>query len=239
MLLLPTSWREVTLLQWNEIKSIKTSDFDSITEYYIELLDIFNVDAWDFPASLLGQAIKQLSFIHSVPSGVCPLSIGEFRIMPLSEVTWGDFLTLEHYAGLGDEGTGLLASMFVRKTLTDQWGVTIWEQGYNEQERADYLLDFPITDVFSIVKRWVDYKKGITDSYHALFAPEIPDPDPVDDLDPIDAKEEEMEKIAKKWGYERLTYSLCDNDLSKLDDILNKKLILVLNFLSMKMETSN
>lgn len=239
MLLLPTSWKEVTLLQWNEVRSIKASDFDSVTEYYVELLDIFGVDAWDFPASLLGDAIKQLSFIHSVPSGVCPLSIGDYTIMPLSEVTWGDFLTLEHYASLGDEGTGLIASMFVRQTKVNEWGVTVWETGYDEQERSDYLLDFPITDVFPIVKRWVDYKKGITESYHALFLPDIPDPDPIDDEEPEDAKAEAMEQIAKKWGYERLTYSLCDNDLSRLDEILSKKLILVLNFLSMKMETSN
>ena len=51
-----------------------------------------------------------------------------------------------------------------------------------------------------------------------------------------DAKAEQEHKSAIKWSWERLLYGLCNEDLTKFDQVTDMPLVLTFNIMAMKKE---
>ena len=62
--------------------------------------------------------------------------------------------------------------------------------------------------------------------------------EPSENMDSEEQKELEEEKKQKKWAWEQLIWSLCNEDLTKFHAVCELPLILVFNFLGMKKELS-
>ena len=62
------------------------------------------------------------------------------------------------------------------------------------------------------------------------------DDDEVRPTNSEEAKEIQQEKSQLKWGWERLIYSLCNEDLTKFEEVTNLPLIMTFNMLAMKKE---
>jgi hypothetical protein len=75
-------------------------------------------------------------------------------------------------------------------------------------------------------------------TYANLFEPEFEEEteEDIKDLTPEEKKEIQEEKKIKKWSWERLLYSICNEDLTKINQVSDLSLIFVFNMLSMKKE---
>ena len=49
-----------------------------------------------------------------------------------------------------------------------------------------------------------------------------------------ESKDLQLKKSELKWGWERLVYSLCNEDLTKFNEVINLPLIMTFNMLAMK-----
>jgi hypothetical protein len=54
--------------------------------------------------------------------------------------------------------------------------------------------------------------------------------------DPEEKKEAEKQKASNKWGWEQLIWSMCNGDITKYDEVIKMKLVLIFNFLAMRKE---
>ena len=76
-------------------------------------------------------------------------------------------------------------------------------------------------------------------TYANLFEPEFIEEENEEDTEDLTAEEkkeiQEEQKI-KKWSWERLLYSICNEDLTKINQASDLSLIFVFNMLSMKKE---
>jgi len=95
-------------------------------------------------------------------------------------------------------------------------------------------IDIPICDVFYAVSDFLEFRKDIIERYKGIFSP-----DELDDEDELDEEFEEEEEVDEstpenKWGWLAVVYNMAGGDITKSDEVLNKSLISVLNWASMR-----
>jgi hypothetical protein len=73
------------------------------------------------------------------------------------------------------------------------------------------------------------------DKYHLLFN-EDEEEEEEQPMTSEESKAKAEQKSAVKWGWERLLYSLCNEDLTKFKQVTDLPLIFTFNMLSMKKE---
>ena len=114
--------------------------------------------------------------------------------------------------------------------FSSEWGHTKVEPyEYNAIERGEEFLERPITDVYGIIKEFLDFQNTFEETYSPLFEPEF---DPDEDIEPDE--EDKLEEEKKKFSWEHFIYNLCNGDLTKSDAVLNLGLIYTFNMLAMR-----
>ena len=234
--MIPKHWNQITVRQYNELRSINIEE--SVFEYNLDRLSLFIDDVEELTPREVTQYIKELSWLSREPHHKYSNRIGDYYSLPLSEVTWGMFIDLENFAK--DVNTSLLniAGTLYRKRTKDDWGHIKYEPyNYNPKERGEEFLDIPITSIYGKVVEWIkrrDYL--INDAYSNLFDGGSLSEDEMEGLTPEEKaeirKEEAEQAKFSKWSYEVLTLTLAGDDITKMKDVLNLKLVFVLNMLS-------
>ena len=95
-----------------------------------------------------------------------------------------------------------------------------------------------ITDIYGIVKYYLEFKDLVTTAYNTLFEPNIPEEE-IEEVIEYDAEELadiEAEKIQTKWAWERILYEFADGDITKYDTILSLPVIFIFNQMAFKKE---
>jgi hypothetical protein len=149
-------------------------------------------------------------------------------------LTLGEFIDLEHYVTHG-EIEKLLAVLYRKKYGGGM--VTINYEPYaqvNLDYRASEFLKFDASKVVRIWQEYVNYRNEIIDTYESLFE----DPDDVDELtedDVMTAEERKTMKAQQAHGqfvWESLIMFLCNDDITKWDQVTELPLILAFNITS-------
>lgn len=239
---LPSSWTEVTVSEFLDLQSIE--DCGSLFEQQLDKLAVFtDEDLEEEPPLVITGLIKQMAFLNTKPSEVFKKTLGDYVYKPLSEVTWGEFIDLEHFARDGVKSLTTMAAIFYRKQSKDNWGYTIFEPyNYDPRQRGEEFMHNPITDIWGVVTEWTKYRNNlINNAYSNLFdGGKIPDEE-IQDLPPEEIaqirKEEAQQEAFSKWSYASITLDLAQGDVTKVEDVLNLKLVFVLNMLSARVAT--
>ena len=182
----------------------------------------------------LGKMTEQIKWIHSDPSRRYKNKLDKYVLKPFSKLTLGEFIDLEHYFSNNylDHFCHILALLY-RRTSKNVYGDDIIEPyEYSPRDRLDWFLDYPITDVYGLIPEYLKYRENFTNTYTNLLVDVVPDDEVLDDADEI--KEQKREQEKQKFAWESTIMALCNDDLSKFNDILDMSVVLVFNILGMK-----
>lgn len=224
--------------QFRQLRALRPSDFESVVDYQIELLGSVTDEDYEVIEDLslieLSNYVKELRWLKAEPHSKHISLVGEFRFIANRQLTWGQFIDLEHYCGQGYfEHITTICGIFARKVQEDEWGQTVIEPySYDPIERGKVFEQLPITYVYGVLSGYLTYRKNVMKKYEHLFEPELPEQD--EEMDAEDRKAEEQAKRFARWSFESVTLQLAGGDVTKLDEIFNMKLIKVLNLLAMQ-----
>jgi hypothetical protein len=182
----------------------------------------------------LSELTSQIKWIQSDPSRRYKNKLDKYVLKPFSKLTLGEFIDLEYYFSNNylDNFCHILALLY-RRTSKNVYGDDIIEPyDYSPKDRLDWYLDYSITDVYGIIPEYLKYRENFTNTYTNLLVDVVTDDEVLEDADEI--KEQKREQEKQKFAWESTIMALCNDDLSKFNDILNMSVVLVFNILGMK-----
>lgn len=238
---LPKSWSEIDVLQFKEIRELYT-----ITEVFnreIEILaivaDVNSEELEDLDIEEVTAMINEIKFVNSEPSKQYKHQVNDYHFKPLDKLTIGEYIDLEFYFSKDyNQHICHIASIFYRQKSTNEWGVTIYEPyNFSPRQRFELFEDYSINDIYGIVPEFIAFRENFMETYGNLFHDES-DSDEEEDKPTTsqESKDLQLKKSELKWGWERLVYSLCNEDLTKFNEVINLPLIMTFNMLAMKKE---
>ena len=238
---LPKSWSEIDVLQFKEIRELYT-----ITEVFnreIEILaivaDVSSEELEDLDIEEVTDMINEIKFVNSEPSKQYKHQLNDYHFKPLDKLTIGEYIDLEFYFSKDyNQHIGHIASIFYRQKSTNEWGVTIYEPyNFSPRQRFELFEDYCINDIYGIVPEFIAFRENFMETYGNLFYDDS-DSDEEEDKPTTsqESKDLQLKKSELKWGWERLVYSLCNEDLTKFNEVINLPLIMTFNMLAMKKE---
>lgn len=237
---LPKSWNEIDLLQFKEIRELYSIEevFAREIEILSALAGVSSDDLEDLDVSEVSALLKDITFINSEPSKNYKHDLDKWKLKPLSKLTCGEFIDLEYFfANDYVKHLGHIAAVMYRQYHTDKWGELIYEPyEFNPFDRYELFDEYCINDIYGIIPEYLSFREAFMDKYHLLFNEEEPDDDEEQPMTSEESKAQAEKKSAAKWGWERLIYSLCNEDLTKVKQVTDLPLVLTFNMLSMKKE---
>ena len=203
------------------------------------MLDCYPEDIEELAIEELEELLLSVKFIRDEPPKNYKSELGIYKLKPFNKITLGEFISLESY--FSDNYILKLPNIIAilyRRFRVNEWGdETLETYNYNSNDRLDWFLDFPITDVYGLLPEYIKFRDGIIDQYKNLMTESYEDDFEIDsNMDAEDLKAAEEEKKQQKWGWETLIWNLCSEDLTKFHAVCELPLILVFNFLGMKKE---
>jgi hypothetical protein len=238
---LPKSWSEIDVLQFKEIRELYT-----ITEVFnreIEILaivaDVSSEELEDLDIEEVTAMINEIKFVNSEPSKQYKHQVNDYHFKPLDKLTIGEYIDLEFYFSKDyNQNIGHIASIMYRQKSTNEWGVTVYEPyAFSPRDRHELFDEYKINDLYGIIPEFISFRENFMDTYGNLFHDNTAEDDEeVRPTNSEEAKEIQKEKSQLKWGWERLVYSLCNEDLTKFNEVINLPLIMTFNMLAMKKE---
>lgn len=195
---------------------------------FFDDVDMHDVHEWS----------KDLKWLHSEPSKIYSDRVGKFHLKPMNELTLGEFIDLEYYFTMDyiKNLPNICALLYRIPEIVEDGVVVKWETtNFKASARAHYFLEQPITKVYGILTEYIKFRDQFISSHSNLMTEDIDD-DLSDIDDPEERKEAEKQKASNKWGWEQLIWSMCNGDLTKYEQVIQMKLILVFNFIAMRRE---
>jgi len=177
---------------------------------------------------------EQIKWINSEPSKRYKNKLDKYVLKPFTKISLGEFIDLEHYFSNNylDHFCHILALLY-RRTSKNVYGDDIIEPyNYSPSDRLDWYLDYKITDVYGLIHEYIKFRENFTNTYTNLLVDVVTDDEVLDDADEI--KEQKREQEKQKFAWESTIMALCNDDLSKFNDILDMSAVLVFNILGMK-----
>lgn len=203
------------------------------------MLDCYPEDIDELTIEELEELLLLVKFIRDEPPKNYKSELGIYKLKPFNKITLGEFISLESY--FSDNyilKLSNIVAILYRRVRVNEWGDNVLEPyNYHSNDRLDWFLDFPITDVYGLLPEYIKFREGIIDQYKNLMTESYEDDFEIDsNMDAEDLKAAEEEKKQQKWGWETLIWNLCNEDLTKFHAVCDLPLILVFNFLGMKKE---
>ncbi len=242
--MLPSNWNEIEVNQFIELRAVNSMPSDSMTQKYIDLIltatDIELEVIEDMSLDALTDIVNSLRWLRKEPHKKYAKKIGEYSIIPFNKITWGMFIDLEHYYSNDYiENMCTICGIFYRKQSVDEWDNLIIEPyKYDPKLRGKMFNSLPITSIYGVTSDYLEYRDNIVNnSYGELFGSSILQ-DEDEELTPEEKaerlKDEKEEAKFNKWAFESVTLGLANDDMTKMNKVLDMSLIYVLNILSMK-----
>jgi hypothetical protein len=222
--------------QFLEIRRLSSED--GMFNYQIDVLSALtdsNIsDFEELDIDELTVLTEQIKWINSEPSKRYKNKLDKYVLKPFTKISLGEFIDLEHYFSNNylDHFCHILALLY-RRTSKNVYGDDIIEPyNYSPSDRLDWYLDYKITDVYGLIPEYIKFRENFTNTYTNLLVDVVPDDEVLDDADEI--KEQKREQEKQKFAWESTIMALCNDDLSKFNDILDMSAVLVFNILGMK-----
>ena len=198
----------------------------------IELDENLSQDAYDFnlisivydiPIEEVGELeldefIKRIKIIDSILSNRKYPQFSKYK-SNIDVLTFGQYIDLEEY------------------NKSSNW-VRFLQIFYND--KTTYFSEEPVSLLFYAQDEFKKYQDSIFSNYSPLFGGQEDEDEPEEEEDqPLlspgkrfaDLKEKRKQEIQLKWGWILVAFNLAKNDITKLDKVLELKMIMVLNIL--------
>lgn len=245
---LPKSWADIEVEQYIELTTIAEEEeiensFDLILEQLAILLDTSSDDPIieDIDIDELDNLMSKIKWLRDCPKSPPKKNIGKYELKDWINLILAEYIELEHYFN----DNYLTKLPFICATVykqyeQDKWGNKIEEPHiYDREERSNEFRYIPISDVYNIIDSYLNWKKNFIKVYENLMEEQgFLEIENEDELDPQELKalkkEIDEDKRKVKFNWELILWNLSGGDITKYSEILDQKLITVMNTLSMK-----
>jgi hypothetical protein len=238
---LPKSWSEIDVLKFKEIRELYEIPevFNREIEILAVLADVDSEELEDLDIEEVSEMITEIKFVNSEPSKQYKHQLDDYHYKSLDKLTIGEYIDLEHYFSKDyNKHIGHIASIMYRQKTINKWGVTEFEPyQFSPRQRYELFDEYLINDIYGIIPEFIDFREKFMDTYGNLFHDNADEEEEEErPTNSQEAKEMQLKKSELKWGWERLIYSLCNEDLTKFEEVTNLPLIMTFNMLAMKKE---
>lgn len=242
-MLLPKSWNDIDVLQFKELRTLKDIPelFSREIEALATLTGLPSEDLEDYDVDEIQEFMNKVKWINSEPPKKYKSEVAKMHFKGFNKLTLGEFIDIEYFFSKDYiENISEIAAICYKKTKKNEWKETIYEPyTYSPFDRAYLFDEIPIPHIYGIIPEYLSFRDNFMKTYANLFEPEFEEEETEEDtkdLTPEEKKEIQEEQKIKKWSWERLLYSICNEDLTKISQASDLSLIFVFNMLSMKKE---
>lgn len=206
-------WLDISVEDWIEIQELINDDLTA-SELALELELFFNEDFNDDISALeLRELREKWRFVHYDP----PKSKDSIEHLPFKSMFTHSAIDLETYL------TKYQLHEVIEKVIPLLFG--------------DIKVEH-ISQVYYAVPQYLKYRKELIEKFAGLFGGVDNDDDDDDELNDQELIDE-IEEInpnspESKWGWLAVVYNMAGGDITKVDDIMTKTFISVLNWASMR-----
>lgn len=238
---LPKSWSEVSYSQWQELQKIISQEWGSDLERTCEELALFLEIAPDdeifetITLKTMSKLRSDISWIWRAKPTTPPKEIilesEKWYLQDFESMTLGEWIDLDEFSKSPQDNLDVIAAFAYRKK--DE------VYNYNPIKRREIFQKITIPELLGCSETIFKWRKMIIDNYTNIFEP--PGWDQIegeDQLDPEEVvqirKEIETEKKLAPFSWLKICWSLCNEDVTKMDQVFKTPVLLVFNILSMK-----
>lgn len=245
-------WHNVKVYQFKELRQLDRTQgyFTFQVDTLSILLDVDADELEDKDIDEINEMFEGVKWSLSEPKKTYKhkLTIDEsvYVFKDFKKLSLYEFIDLEYFLSNDYiKHISHILSIFYRRIQLDKWqNVEFEPYTYSPFERFELFDEVNITDVYGILTDYLKYRETFMEKYENLFNETDEDEDETDDLNDFDNVDEykankeakEQGKKARKWGWERLLYDLCEGDITKMDEVGELPLIFVFNMLAMRKE---
>ena len=230
-MLLPKSWKNLSLRHLVEYNEIDGSDHKSLIQYQQDrvsvLLDIESNDIFwnDIDLKGLAALVKKLDWADTPPRNDVRTNITGLKFKGFASLTLGEFIDCDHYyAENRSDSIAHIAAIMYRKYSKDSWGNDVIEpRSYNHHERVEKILSLTASDIYPVLPSWESYRAQIINSYPSIFEPPIEEGDEV--------PEEEVISVPTR-GWMEVLLDVHEGDMMRVREAFELPLVYFLNSLS-------
>lgn len=231
------------LSQYIEIQQTDSNLFDSFIDYQVEVVSIAtNEDPETLyqqsAVSIIDMYTDILKSLNGLKEGCKIINIDgiNFNKKPFHKLTLGEYIDLEYYL-VNKKYLELIATIY-RVVIEDSTKGEVWEEhGSYIDIRANMFLEVDCNLVLGVVAEYNDWRDNFILKNKEFFQVDQEEEDlsllSKADLEEI-KKAERAEANKKQFAWERLIMDLCNDDITKFNDVTRLPVILVFNILSMK-----
>jgi hypothetical protein len=228
------SWNQLKVSQYLDLLSLNTEDYKDTLDYRCDCVSI----VYDVDIEVIEQLgidelfeLENLPFLKNPPKTFKNV-LGGYKIIDFYKIKLGEFIDVEHYINDIQNAPIVLAILY-RQFKLDEWQNEILEPyEYDIKLRSEVFNDTLMSDTFGVVQSYVEFHNHIMESYKDIFYVDESEDD--EEVTPEIQKEIEEEKKLLKYSWERLVFSLANEDITKMQEVLKLPAILVFNHLAMK-----
>lgn len=231
------------LNQWLEINDLKVNNFDSFIDYQVEVISIYdNTD----PDELYDLSVKEITSKYNIinkelnklhkPKPIININGYNLYKKPFNKLTLGQWIDLDYFLS----NNQIIESLIIlyNQKIEDNINEDKWEEyGSFIEKRKPLFLDLPYTDVIGVVNEFIEWRDNFITINHEHFNVEQEEED-LSELTQSQIAEikkiEMQEKKKVKFVWESFIMRLCNDDITKFNEVTNLPLILVFNIISMQ-----
>lgn len=231
-----TSWKQVKIRQYLDIISLNPEEYKSHLEFRCDYISIlYDCDVEEIEKLSITELfeLENLSWIKQLPTNY-EKEILDFKLIDFHNIKLGEFIDVEHYISDLQNIPILLAILYHRFKYSEFNVLELEPYVYNPKDRVEIFEELSMYDCFGVIKAYISFHDMIMENYKELFYSEPSDEDEEEEMTEEVRKEIEEENKQKKFSWEKLIYTISNDDITKFDKVTDLNLILVLNYLSMK-----
>ena len=238
---LPKSWNEIDVLQFKEIRELYSIEetFAREIEIVAALAEISSDELEDMDVSEVSELLRTITFINSEPSKNYKHDLDKWKFKPFNKLTVGEFIDLEYFFSSDyTKYIGHIAAICYRQSFVNKWNELIFEPyKFSPFDRCHEFDEYKITEIYGVIPEYLSFRESFMNTYRNLFEDDQINEDEEDQPKTSEeVKADKEKKSAIKWSWERLIYSLCNEDLTKMNQVTDMLLIPTFNMLGMKKE---
>lgn len=236
----------VNLKQYKEINDLNLEDFNGLTDYKIQVVSIFyDLDPEDVNDFAISKVKEMYQFIdnwyqkhNNYTKDFIEVNGIIYEKMPFNNMTLGEFIDAEFY--FFNDVFSLIPLFYrIKEKVEHNQGDKFEPYGNFINVRKELFMDVKAEDVMGLIKQYQEFRGHIINSNSDKFVskPEEDDKEAEKLMTKSELKEYHnelrKEKERQKYSWERLVMDLCNNDITKFNDVLSLPVIMVFNIINM------
>jgi len=237
------------IYQYCEILTIEKENYETLSEYYIEMAAIFmNISTEEAEEMSYIDVIQKQeelsSSLNKAKVGIEEFQVDDvaFRKAPFNRMTLGEFIDLENYLKNQDD-LAIIAVIYKQFKETGFGAIKYEEYGDYVEKRKALFQDQNALQLIGAVKEYIEWREGFMNNYGAFFS--LGEDGEEEDLTDFTANERKQhynelakERERQQFSWERVIMNLANDDITKAKEVLSLSVVFVFNIMSMTKLTS-